>query len=181
MHRSFKSKQSLEYIEAVLRDFNRDFQARADLAVAAVIVGGTGSSSSIGSYQGLTAYVIRGVDSSIASTQAVTAAKIGGRGGSKGSVKTTAAVAHGGTAASIGSAKAVTAVVNGELDSTGYVIYVPASYIMYRSDFCRFLLCTCGWGRRGEREGWSGGGVEGGNRMYTVWVQLTVNCTHGYS
>jgi hypothetical protein len=44
LHRSFKSKQSLEYIEAVLRDFNRDFQARADLAVAAVIVGGTGSS-----------------------------------------------------------------------------------------------------------------------------------------
>jgi hypothetical protein len=49
MRRSFKSKQLLEYIEAVLRDFNRDFQARADLAVAAVIVGGTGSS--IGSYQ----------------------------------------------------------------------------------------------------------------------------------
>ncbi len=22
---------------------------------------------------------------------------------------------------------------------------------MYLSDFCRFLLCTCGWERRGER------------------------------
>jgi hypothetical protein len=41
--RSFKSKQSLEYIEAELRDFNRDFQARADLAVAAVVIGGTGT------------------------------------------------------------------------------------------------------------------------------------------
>ncbi len=67
LRRSFKSKQSLEYIEAVLRDFNRDFQARADLAVAAVIVGGTGSS--IGSYQDVTTDVIRGIDSSIASTQ----------------------------------------------------------------------------------------------------------------
>jgi hypothetical protein len=27
--------------------------------------------------------------------------------------------------------------------------YVPASYIMYLSDFCRFLLCTCEWERRG--------------------------------
>ncbi len=24
---------------------------------------------------------------------------------------------------------------------------------MYLSDFCRFLLCTCGWERRGERRG----------------------------
>ncbi len=24
---------------------------------------------------------------------------------------------------------------------------------MYLSDFCRFLLCTCGWERRGERKG----------------------------
>ena len=30
--------------------------------------------------------------------------------------------------------------------------YVPASYIMYLSDFCRFLLCTCGWERGGARE-----------------------------
>jgi hypothetical protein len=28
--------------------------------------------------------------------------------------------------------------------------YVPASYIMYLSDFCRFLLCTCEWERRGR-------------------------------
>jgi hypothetical protein len=27
--------------------------------------------------------------------------------------------------------------------------YEPASYILYLSDFCRFLLCTCGWERRG--------------------------------
>jgi hypothetical protein len=45
--RSFKSKQSLEYIEAQLRDFNKEFQARADLAVAAVVVGGTGNSALI--------------------------------------------------------------------------------------------------------------------------------------
>ncbi len=60
---------------------------------------------------------------------------------------------------------------------------------MYLSDFCRFLLCTCGWERRGERRvekrgerrverrgerrverrgerrgergAWSGGGLEG--------------------
>jgi hypothetical protein len=31
--------------------------------------------------------------------------------------------------------------------------YVPASCIMYLSYFCRFLLCTCGWERRGERRG----------------------------
>jgi hypothetical protein len=68
------------------------------------------------------------------------------------------------------------------------------------SDFCRFLLCTCGWERRGERRverrverrrerrverrgergAWSGG-ARGRGRMYTVWVLLTVNCTHGYS
>ena len=36
--------------------------------------------------------------------------------------------------------------------------YVPASYIMYLSDFCRFLLCTCRWERRGERGSWEGGG-----------------------
>jgi hypothetical protein len=24
---------------------------------------------------------------------------------------------------------------------------------MYLSDFCRFLLCTCEWERRGERRG----------------------------
>ncbi len=32
---------------------------------------------------------------------------------------------------------------------------------MYLSDFCRFLLCTCGWERRGERGAWSGGGAKG--------------------
>jgi hypothetical protein len=31
--------------------------------------------------------------------------------------------------------------------------FVPASYILYLSDFCRFLLCTCGWERRGWRRG----------------------------
>jgi hypothetical protein len=36
--------------------------------------------------------------------------------------------------------------------------YVPASYILYLSDFCRFLLCTCGWERRGEGECWNRGG-----------------------
>ncbi len=34
------------------------------------------------------------------------------------------------------------------------LFYVPASYIMYLSDFCRFLLCTCRWERRGERGSW---------------------------
>ncbi len=55
------------------------------------------------------------------------------------------------------------------------IIYVPASYIIYLSDFCRFLLCTCGWERRVERGGWRrGGGLDRGgySRMYTVWVQL---------
>jgi hypothetical protein len=50
--------------------------------------------------------------------------------------------------------------------------YVPASYIMYLSDFCRFLLCTCGWEKRGERGAGEGGGAREGDRMYTVWVQL---------
>jgi hypothetical protein len=36
--------------------------------------------------------------------------------------------------------------------------YVSATFIMYLSDFCRFLLCTCGWERRGER----GAGEVGG-------------------
>jgi hypothetical protein len=37
--------------------------------------------------------------------------------------------------------------------------YELASYIMYLSDFCRFLLCTCGWERRaGEGEGLERGG-----------------------
>ncbi len=31
--------------------------------------------------------------------------------------------------------------------------YVPESYIMYLSDFCRFLLCTCGWETRGDGGG----------------------------
>jgi hypothetical protein len=36
--------------------------------------------------------------------------------------------------------------------------YVPESYIMYLSDFCRFLLCTCGRvGERGERGAGEGG------------------------
>lgn len=70
MCRSFKSKQSLEYIEAVLRDFNRDFQARADLAVAAVVIGGTGNS--LGSAQAATAVVIGGTCNRIGSAQAVT-------------------------------------------------------------------------------------------------------------
>ncbi len=39
-------------------------------------------------------------------------------------------------------------------------VYVPASFIMYLSDFCRFLLCTCGWERRGR-----GGAGEGGARV----------------
>jgi hypothetical protein len=37
--------------------------------------------------------------------------------------------------------------------------YVPASYILYLSDFCRFLLCTCGWERRGERGAGEGEGA----------------------
>jgi hypothetical protein len=44
---------------------------------------------------------------------------------------------------------------------------------MYLSDFCRFLLCTCGRERRGERGAGEGEGArERGDRMYTVWVQL---------
>ena len=30
---------------------------------------------------------------------------------------------------------------------------------MYLSDFCRFLLCTCGWERRGERGAGEGEGA----------------------
>ncbi len=37
--------------------------------------------------------------------------------------------------------------------------YVPASYILYLSDFCRFLLCTCGWERRWERGAGEGEGA----------------------
>ena len=37
--------------------------------------------------------------------------------------------------------------------------YVPASYILYLSDFCRFLLCTCEWERRGERRAGEGEGA----------------------
>jgi hypothetical protein len=29
---------------------------------------------------------------------------------------------------------------------------------MYLTDICRFLLCTCGWERRGERGAGEGGG-----------------------
>ena len=39
------------------------------------------------------------------------------------------------------------------------LFYVPASYIMYLSDFCRFLLCTCEWERRGERRAGEGEGA----------------------
>jgi hypothetical protein len=41
---------------------------------------------------------------------------------------------------------------------------------MYLSDFCRFLLCTCGWERRGEREGGEGGGglERGGYNVYCM-------------
>ncbi len=35
--------------------------------------------------------------------------------------------------------------------------YVPASYIMYLSDFSGFLLCTRGW-ERGGKGGWRRGG-----------------------
>ena len=43
--------------------------------------------------------------------------------------------------------------------------FVPASYILYLSDFCRFLLCTCGWerggrGSAGEGEGARERGIE---------------------
>jgi hypothetical protein len=41
----------------------------------------------------------------------------------------------------------------------GCVFYVPASYIMYLSDFCRFLLCTCEWERSGERRAGEGEGA----------------------
>jgi hypothetical protein len=52
--------------------------------------------------------------------------------------------------------------------------YVPASCIMYLSDFCRFLLCICGWERRGERGAGEGGGLEKGDRMYTVSVLIVL-------
>jgi hypothetical protein len=41
----------------------------------------------------------------------------------------------------------------------GNIVYVPASYIMYLSDFCRFLLCTCEWERGGR------GGLEKGRGL----------------
>ncbi len=44
-------------------------------------------------------------------------------------------------------------------DSGCECFYVPASYILYLSDFCRFLLCTCGWERRGERGAGEGEGA----------------------
>ncbi len=48
-----------------------------------------------------------------------------------------------------------------------HIVYVPESYIMYLSDFCRFLQCTCGWERRGdggagEGRGARERGIEGG-------------------
>jgi hypothetical protein len=37
--------------------------------------------------------------------------------------------------------------------------YVPESYIMYLSDFCRFYYVgTCGWERRGDMGGLEKGG-----------------------
>ncbi len=69
-----------------------------------------------------------------------------------------------------------------------------------RAVLCTFQIsvdfyCVPVGGRAGGRGGWSGwgrgggsmgpgvrGGARGrGDRKYTVWVQLTVNCTHGYS
>jgi hypothetical protein len=47
------------------------------------------------------------------------------------------------------------------------LFYVPASYIVYLSDFCRFLLCTCGWERGGGR-----GGLEKGRGLF--WAQMAL-------
>ncbi len=50
-----------------------------------------------------------------------------------------------------------------------YIFYVPASYILYLSDFCRFLLCTCGWERKGRGELEKGRGLErGGQNVYCM-------------
>jgi hypothetical protein len=47
---------------------------------------------------------------------------------------------------------------------------------MSLSDFCRFLLCICGWERRGDRGGWGEGrgaregGIEGGRVTSYDWL-----------
>jgi hypothetical protein len=51
------------------------------------------------------------------------------------------------------------------------VCFFFTSFFLDFSDFCRFLLCTCGWERGCYREG---------DRIYTVWKQLVFNCTRGY-
>ncbi len=56
----------------------------------------------------------------------------------------------------------------------GVIFYIPESYIMNLSDFCWFMLCTCGR----ERGGWRVGGWREGDGLYTVQVQLEFNCTH---
>jgi hypothetical protein len=60
--------------------------------------------------------------------------------------------------------------------------YVPASYIVYLSDFYRFLLCTCGWERMGEEGGWRERGArERGIECILYGYSKCVNCTRGYS
>jgi hypothetical protein len=50
---------------------------------------------------------------------------------------------------------------------------------MYLSDFCRFLLCTCGWERRGERGAGEGEGArERGIECILYGYSWCVNCTH---
>jgi hypothetical protein len=55
-----------------------------------------------------------------------------------------------------------------ELDLQSF--YVPASYIMYLSDFCRFLLLYVLWvGEEGGEGGWRRGGLEsGGLNVYCM-------------
>jgi hypothetical protein len=43
---------------------------------------------------------------------------------------------------------------------------------MYLSDFCRFLLCTCVWERRGERGAGEGGKAREGDRMYFIFYNI---------
>ncbi len=54
------------------------------------------------------------------------------------------------------------------------IFYVPASYILYLSDFCRFLLCTCGWERRGERGAGEGEGASSLGR-YVFGSEISYN------
>ncbi len=53
------------------------------------------------------------------------------------------------------------------------IFYVPASYIIYLSGFCRFLLCTCGWERRGVKDGGEGGWSRGGARGRGIYCIYT--------